>query len=348
VGIFSIVMEANGYAPLRLTDDFNNLQLDPISEKSLLTNPTQPRYIIYSGEEHRKIRQTLINIFNCQVEKLPPKIAPILRKSGLLETRNMKGELARVFMITGAGAEGLSLKNVRTVHILEPYWNKVRTDQVKGRAVRICSHSDLPYDEDPAKNQRTVEIFSYLASFDEKLIQQRKIDQTLLIQDDGKTSDQHVYEVSNAKEKVSSDFLEAMREGAIDCALNQSENEGVQCYIQDGTINDFMYDPRLKEDIYKTKIEATNRPKVKAMPLAGPKAETAAPTVATAAPAAVKLVAFKTKDGREFVMETRGDKTYIFRQENIVRLRDRTLHDSVKPVGEIVKKDGKQVPAFYK
>ena len=39
--------------------------------------------------------------------------------------------------------EGLNLFNIRQVHIIEPYWNKVRTDQVKGRARRIESHINL-------------------------------------------------------------------------------------------------------------------------------------------------------------------------------------------------------------
>jgi hypothetical protein len=48
---------------------------------------------------------------------------------------------------------------------MEPYWNKVRTDQVKGRAIRICSHKDLPYSSNPEENQRTVEIYTYISVF---------------------------------------------------------------------------------------------------------------------------------------------------------------------------------------
>ena len=42
------------------------------------------------------------------------------------------GEIIKVIMITAAGAEGISLKNTRYVHIMEPYWHPVRTDQVIG------------------------------------------------------------------------------------------------------------------------------------------------------------------------------------------------------------------------
>jgi hypothetical protein len=155
-------------------------------------------------------------------------------------------------MITGAGAEGLSLRSVRTVHILEPYWNKVRTDQVKGRAVRICSHSDLPYNTDPALNERTVEIFSYLSSFSPDMIKDRKIDTTLLIQDDGKTTDEHVHSINVVKDTISTDFIGAMKSAAVDCILNLPENDSIQCFVQEGKIDDFLYDPRIEVDREQT------------------------------------------------------------------------------------------------
>ena len=40
-------------------------------------------------------------------------------------------------MITQSGSEGISLKNVRQVHLLEPYWNMIRMDQVIGRAENL-------------------------------------------------------------------------------------------------------------------------------------------------------------------------------------------------------------------
>ena len=57
---------------------------------------------------------------------------------------NNRGEIIKIFMITSSGAEGISLKNVRYVHIMEPYWNFIRIDQVFGRAIRMKSHMDLP------------------------------------------------------------------------------------------------------------------------------------------------------------------------------------------------------------
>ena len=62
-------------------------------------------------------------------------------------------------MITSAGSEGINLRNTRSVHIMEPYWHPVRTEQVIGRASRICSHQGLP------KELQPVEVFIYIMTF---------------------------------------------------------------------------------------------------------------------------------------------------------------------------------------
>ena len=62
-------------------------------------------------------------------------------------------------MITSSGAEGITLKNVRYVHIVEPYWHPVRMEQVIGRARRICSHENL------LEEEREVKVFLYLMKF---------------------------------------------------------------------------------------------------------------------------------------------------------------------------------------
>ena len=248
LGTFSMAMEANGFDPIRITGPERDLEFTPETARSFMENPDHFRYIMYSGDATAVERSTLLNIFNMQLDNLPPKIKKVILESELAEKKNKEGEICRVFMITGAGAEGLSLKNVRTVHIMEPHWNKVRTEQVKGRAVRICSHKDLEYNDDPSKNQRTVEIFTYLTIIDPELIKAKGVDQTIIIKDNGVTSDEYLYGVSEKKDKLGQDFLSAMKEGAVDCQLNYFENEKVACYNVESQ-SEFLYDPRIAEDI---------------------------------------------------------------------------------------------------
>jgi hypothetical protein len=60
-------------------------------------------------------------------------------------------------MATKAGAEGISLMNIRQVHVLQPHWNDARINQVIGRAIRICSHAGLD------RKDQVVDIYRYVA-----------------------------------------------------------------------------------------------------------------------------------------------------------------------------------------
>jgi len=174
IGIFGICMEANGFVPIEINLGADGkLQFSQKTAASLAKGPAAKefRYIEFTGTGSKEQRAAAVNVFNARFDKLSPSMQKVL--SDAKWQNNYKGELCRVFCITSAGAEGLSLKCVRGVHVMEPYWNTVRTQQVKGRAVRICSHMELP------KDQQTVEIFTYCTVIPEEAIKAQAIDKTL-------------------------------------------------------------------------------------------------------------------------------------------------------------------------
>jgi hypothetical protein len=219
----------------------------------------QNRFILFTGEGSPRRRNLILNVFNGNFDKLPGGMRAILQKH-FGETLNKKGEICRVIGITGAGAEGISLKCCRAVHIMEPYWNNVRLEQVKGRAIRICSHKDLPFDE------RTVDVYTYYTTFSEEQLDTKKIDTTIVnsdsykfTDDNGKivktipiTSDQNVYMISSKKDKINQAILTVMKESAVDCTLNQGENDPVVCLDIEGRPNQYVFDPNLQVDIDET------------------------------------------------------------------------------------------------
>jgi hypothetical protein len=246
LGIFAIALEANGYARVRLARDGTKVVFPPEAVASIKANPTQDRYMIFSGDpEDAEFRKELVDIFNMNIEDPAySEVKALLTEVGVYDPvrkiGNQKGEFCRIFMITGAGSEGISLKNVRAVHLMEPHWNKVRMDQVKGRAVRICSHKDLAF------NQRNVDIYTYLSVMTEE---QLRRNQEIVIQDKSMTSDQYIYSVADRKNRLNQDFLEAIQMGAVDCELNKIENGMYRCFHRDDTEDNFLYDPRLDMDI---------------------------------------------------------------------------------------------------
>ena len=202
-----------------------------------------------TGEGLREKRNLLLNIFNGAFDKVPEEMRTVLEESGYGERKNKYGELCWVFGITGAGAEGISLKCCRAVHIMEPYWNKVRLDQVKGRAIRICSHQDLPF------NQRDVEIYTYYTVFSTEQKNMNKIDITIRQSDEDETSDEKVYNVGLKKDKINQELLDLMKETAMDCGLNAADNDGVSCFIVDGKPDQYVFDPDLEVDKIVSAIE---------------------------------------------------------------------------------------------
>ena len=113
----------------------------------------KPKFVLYTGTETPEEKEIIRNIFNGDWEFIPPSLKSELEA---ISSNNIFGEIIKLIMITASGAEGISLKNVRYVHLTEPYWHPVRLEQVIGRARRICSHKDLPED------LQTVKVFLYL------------------------------------------------------------------------------------------------------------------------------------------------------------------------------------------
>jgi len=114
-------------------------------------NKGKKRYAIWSGDENIKEKDLIRDVINSK--------------------ENADGSKIKIILGSPAIKEGITLLRIRQVHILEPYWNMSRLAQVIGRAVRFCSHKDLPRD------QRMVDIYIYMAIDSTK---EMSIDQQIL------------------------------------------------------------------------------------------------------------------------------------------------------------------------
>jgi len=140
------------------------------------------RYIEYHGAINREIREENKKIYN--------------------DKENINGKNVKIIMISPAGAEGITLHNTRQVHILEPFWNEARIEQIMGRAVRMCVHKDLPMAD------RKVDVFRYR-----------------MIRKGGKeTADEKMERISRKKNNLLISFIEAVKEAAVDCELFKAHN----------------------------------------------------------------------------------------------------------------------------
>ena len=235
IGIMKLVLEANGFARFKIREEGKDNWVLDIQEEDI----GKPMFALYTGTESAEEKEIIRNVFNGTWKFIPTGLATQL---SAISSNNLYGEIIKVLMITASGAEGISLRNVRYVHITEPYWHPVRLEQVIGRARRICSHQDLD------EIERTVDVFLYLMTFSpEQLASDESIE--LRLKDKSKldattplTSDEALYEIATLKEGITSQLLLAIKEASFDCSLHSrvSGSEQLKC-LSFGNANSSTY-----------------------------------------------------------------------------------------------------------
>jgi hypothetical protein len=100
--------------------------------------PGNNTYFVWKGDTDKLLIESAKKIFNSE--------------------SNSDGSRLRVLLGTQTTMEGVDFKRVRQVHILDPWWNDSRIQQIMARAVRLCSHSGLP------ESKRVTDIFIHLSS----------------------------------------------------------------------------------------------------------------------------------------------------------------------------------------
>ena len=140
------------------------------------------RFAFMSGDETAKLKDEIKAVYN--------------------QADNVKGKKLKVLLLSPSSREGLSLFAVRQAHIMEPYWNISRLQQIIGRGSRLCSHKNLPEED------RNLKVYIYLATNE----------------NEKETIDQYIAKLAKQKDKLINQFELAMKEVAIDCELNKNAN----------------------------------------------------------------------------------------------------------------------------
>lgn len=133
---------------------------------------------------------------------------------------NINGNIVKIIIGTTNMIEGVSLYNVRQIHIMQPWYNISRNDQIVGRGVRQCSHIKLPFE------QRNITIFNYVAvsSELEEISTENYLVPYSAILD--KSQDIDLRKLYLATEKIQKITLleNLLKTNSIDCLLNQNIN----------------------------------------------------------------------------------------------------------------------------
>ena len=225
IGIMRLALLQAGWAEIQVSKTSNGHWrvhgVDSMTAEELFAPQyAGKRFVVFNSDRDKT--EVLMRIFNGQVNLMPPSVARQLRAFDYERIEdNLYGDKCALMMVSQSGAEGISLKHVRRVLILEPFWNKVRIDQVIGRAARRFSHTDL------APEDRDVEVRIYTAVFTPDQIAKSFTIQT---HEQGISSDTHIANIAIRKDTVISEFLGALKSAAIDCAVLAKTNR-----LEEGT-----------------------------------------------------------------------------------------------------------------
>lgn len=204
IDVLAAALDANGFAELRIERDpaSHHIVVRPMDAKKA---SAKHRYLVYSNDDPL-VTDVVLSLFNNRVNEVSALVRKSLERMGLPLT-NIRGELATALLITSSGAEGINTRNVRQVHVIEPFWHRNRLDQVIGRARRAHSHDDLP------PKERFIDVYVYSATFTEE---QKGITRDTL-KDGELTSDEFVQDVAKRKHALLSQVLKLMQQVAVDC-----------------------------------------------------------------------------------------------------------------------------------
>jgi len=133
----------------------------------------------------------------------PDEKINILKKT-FNDITNKNGKVIKLVLGSKVMNEGITLKNVKEIHILDTHYNLGRVIQVIGRAIRYCVHIDLMTEKNPYPE---VNVYKYVVNLPNK-------DSTEI----------ELYRKAEKKLMLIKKLERAMKEVAIDCPINYQAN----------------------------------------------------------------------------------------------------------------------------
>jgi hypothetical protein len=221
LAIFSKILNLKGYTcwntKLKLEEDSDAFDLSTNKSGGSDGGATK-KYALITGDVSFDDRAKIVKIFN--------------------GNDNRHGEKIALLLISKTGAEGLDLKNVRHVHLTEPYWNYARLSQIIARAVRFKSHIELP------PKERIVQPYIYLSDYPKDFDPKKKKELT---------TDVQLYTDAIKNKKLINEFYIALADASIDCSIHSSSfskdvKEKIHCKLCSPN-NQKLYNPILSKQI---------------------------------------------------------------------------------------------------
>lgn len=134
------------------------------------------------------------------VEQIPEEKLKIIRNV-FNNAENRYGKYIKIVIGSKVMNEGITLKNIKEIHILDVHYNLGKVDQVIGRGIRFCTHAAVISEENPYPK---VEVHKYVVSLENGEL----------------STEEQLYKKAEQKYKLIKVTERILQEEAIDCPLN--------------------------------------------------------------------------------------------------------------------------------
>jgi hypothetical protein len=124
-----------------------------------------------------------------------------LEYNAVKDKNNINGDKIKVILISSAGSEGLDFKCIRQIHIIEPWYNLNKIEQIFGRGIRNFSHKLLPFEK------RNTQLFLH----------------GTILPSEEEAVDLYIYRIAEKKAIKIGEVARILKENAVDCIINHDQ-----------------------------------------------------------------------------------------------------------------------------
>ena len=197
--------------------------LNALEWEFITTNTDRPRYAVWSPSGLERLN-TIYRLGKSAIRQQNQEAYIKFMRTVFNSPENWDGKLCKVLI--GNVVEGVSLRRVTQVHVCEPWWNESKLEQVVARAIRFCSHADLPAD------QRYVDVYYHVSTLStypsyNPVIESSFVNSGLSpkYRDLSRSSiEQKMYTTAARKNRINIQFELGLKQSAVDCNLNRYGN----------------------------------------------------------------------------------------------------------------------------
>lgn len=210
IEIFQEVLKRNGY--MEYQENYNNYNIDKTTRCYHCGYPYSDHTRVGHVENtnipyHEFYPATYITVTGKSEEnadQIPEEKYKIL-KNVFNDNKNKDGKFIKIVIGSKVMNEGITLANIKEIHVLDVHYNLGKVDQVIGRGIRFCTHRDIISQENPYPK---VEINKYVVSVNNNEL----------------SMEETRYKKAEQKYMLIKQTERILQEEAIDCPLNRNGN----------------------------------------------------------------------------------------------------------------------------